>query len=127
MSNFSRSANRVSGNESLSGSMRDMRFGQGRSISPDELNAIFLGTGQHLRDGRSSKAEELLSETIQNYSHSAENLANLKRLLSFTLETVGKYKESLDAVRPYEAEDMRSNISKETQVRVTTQLAISYN
>ena len=127
MSNFSRSANRVSANESVSGSIRDGRFGQGRQISPDDLNTIFLSAGQHLRDGCSSKAEKLLSETIENHSHTPDNLASLKRLLSFTLETVGNYKESLDAVRPYEAEDMRSTISKETQVRVTTQLAIAYN
>ncbi|MEO8572554.1 MAG: sigma 54-interacting transcriptional regulator [Pyrinomonadaceae bacterium] len=127
MSNPSRSAKGVSANESVSGSMRDSRVAQGRPISPEDLDAVFLGAGQHLRDGRSSKAEELLTETIENYKHTPENLANLKRVLSFTLETVGKYKESLDAVRPYEAEDMRSNISTETQVRVTTQLAIAYN
>ena len=127
MSNFSRSANRVSANESASGSIRDGRFGQGRPISAEDLNTVFLSAGQHLRDGRSSKAEKLLSETIENHIHTPDNLASLKRLLSFTLETVGNYKESLDAVRPYEAEDMRSNISKETQVRVTTQLAIAYN
>ena len=103
------------------------RAGGGRQISPEDLDAVFAGVGQSLRDGKSSKAEKLLTETIQNYGHSAENLANLKRLLSFTLETVGKYKESLDAVRPYEDEDMRTLLTKETEVRVTTQLAIAHN
>ena len=127
MSSFSRSANRVSDGESYSGSFRELRPGRERQISPEELDAVFAGAGQSLRDGRSSKAEKILSDTIQNYRHTAENLANLKRLLAFTLETIGRYKESLDAVRPYEDEDMRSLISKETQVRVTTQLAVSYN
>ncbi|MEP6703658.1 MAG: sigma 54-interacting transcriptional regulator, partial [Acidobacteriota bacterium] len=107
--------------------MKDARPGHGSQISPEELDGVFASVGQHLRDGRSSKAEKLLSETINNYGHTAENLANLKRLLAFSFETVGKYKESLDAVRPYEDEDMRSTISKETQVRVTTQLAVAYN
>ena len=127
MSNFSRSANRVSGDESVSDSMRGSRTGRGRQISPEDLDKVFAGAGRNLRDGRSSEAEKLLSDAIQNYSHTAENLANLKRLLAFTLETVGRYKESLEAVRPYEDEDMRSLISKETQVRVTTQLAVAYN
>ncbi|CAN5425775.1 hypothetical protein BH18ACI3_BH18ACI3_20350 [soil metagenome] len=127
MSNFSRSAHRVSGGDSVSGSLRDSRSRNGRSPSPEDLDKIFLSVGQNLRDGRSSEAEKTLSETIQNYSHKAENLAHLKRLLAFTLETVGRYKESLDAVRPYEDEDMRRLLSKETQVRVTTQLAVAYN
>ncbi|MEP7149264.1 MAG: sigma 54-interacting transcriptional regulator [Acidobacteriota bacterium] len=127
MSNFSRSANRVSESESVSGSLKGVRSGRERQISPEELDGIFSSVGQNLRDGRSSEAEKLLSETIQNYNHTAENLANLKRLLAFTLETVGRYKESLDAVRPYEDEDMRALISKETEVRVTTQLAVAYN
>ncbi len=127
MSNSSPSANRLSESESVSGSFRAARTGRDKQIASDELDTIFLGVGQHLRDGRSSKAEKLLTQTIQDYSHSAENLANLKRLLAFTLETVGRYKESLDAVRPYEDQDMRALISKETEVRVTTQLAVSYN
>ncbi len=127
MSKFSRSANRVSESESVSGSSKGVRTGRERQISPEELDRIFAGVGQNLRDGRSSEAEKLLSETIQNYNHTAENLANLKRLLAFTLETVGRYKESLDAVQPYEDEDMKALISKETEVRVTTQLAIAYN
>lgn len=127
MSKLSRSASRVSGAESVSGSFKSLRPGRERHISPEELNEIFLAAGQHLRDGRSSKAEKLLAETIENYQHTAENLANLKRLLAFTLETVGRYKESLEAVRPYEDPDMRALISKETEVRVTTQLAVAYN
>lgn len=127
MSNTSASADRVSESQSVSRSFRDPRSGDERQISSDDLDAIFLGAGQNLRDGRSSKAEKLLTEAIQNHSHSADNLANLKRLLAFTLETVGRYKESLDAVRPYEDEDMRALISKQTQVRVTTQLAVAYN
>src|SRR4030095_2537066 len=127
MSNFSRSANRVSGSESVSGSLKDARGSRGRQISPEDLDEVFVKVGRSLRDGHSSEAEKLLSETIENYNHSAERLADLKRLLAFTLETVGRYKESLEAVRPYEDEEMRTLISKEVQVRVTTQLAVAYN
>ncbi|HEX3101743.1 MAG TPA: sigma 54-interacting transcriptional regulator, partial [Pyrinomonadaceae bacterium] len=69
----------------------------------------------------------ILLNTIAGYSHTPDNFANLKRLLSFTLETTGRYKESLEAVRPFEDEENLGRLSIETQVRITTQLAIAYN
>ena len=97
------------------------------SISDEELDEVFAKVGQNLRDGLSSEAESILIKTIESYRHTADNLANLKRLLAFTLETVGRYKESLNAVKPFEDEDLLKRLDIETQVRVTTQLAISYN
>lgn len=97
------------------------------SIAAERLDKIFLGVGQNLRDGLSSAAEKVLVKTIEGYSHTPDDLANLKRLLSFTLETVGRYKESLDVLKPFEDEDILGRLGNETQVRVTTQLAIAYN
>ncbi|PYS99304.1 MAG: hypothetical protein DMF63_11815 [Acidobacteria bacterium] len=127
MKNGSQSADRMPGGGSTYGSLGNTRMGRERTLPPEELDLIFSTVGQSLRDGKSSKAEKLLVDTIQNYNHTAENLANLKRLLAFSLETVGKYKDSLEAVRAYEDADMLSLLSKETQVRVSTQLAIAYN
>ncbi len=127
MSSFSHSARRASRNETFFGSDGDARTGLGQQIHPETLDNIFSTVGQFLREGLSSKAETLLTETIEGYSHTADNLAGLKRLLAFTLETVGRYAESLEAVRPYEDPDILERTSKEIQVRVTTQLAISYN
>ncbi|MEO7673192.1 MAG: sigma 54-interacting transcriptional regulator, partial [Pyrinomonadaceae bacterium] len=92
-----------------------------------EISDIFLSVGRKLREGLSNEAEKILIKTIEGYRHSADNFANLKRLLSFTLETVGRYKESLEVVKPFEDEDVLSRLSKKTQIRVTTQLAIAYN
>ena len=127
MSNLSRSANQTSGSESVSGSLMDARSDRGRQILPKTLDGLFLSVGQYLREGQSSKAERVLIDTIQKYDHGDDDLANLKRLQAFTLETIGRYKESLETLQPYEDEDMRTRLSKETRVRVTTQLAISYN
>jgi hydrogenase-4 transcriptional activator len=127
MSNYSHSANRMSRSELNSGLQSDGRSARGRQIPPELLDELFASVGQYLREGLSSKAEKVLTDTIENYIHTPDSLAHLKRLLAFTLETVGRYRESLEAVKPYEDEDTRSRISKETQVRVTTQLAISYN
>ncbi len=126
MSNISHSAKRTSG-EFASGLPAELLAVPARPIQPEALDEIFASIGRYLREGLSSKAEKVLGNTIRNYSHTEDNLANLKRLLSFTLETIGKYKESLDALRPYEDEDISGRLSKETQVRVMTQLAISYN
>lgn len=98
-----------------------------RLVSRDQLTALFKSVGQKLREGLSSEAEKSLLEIIEQYDHSPDDLANLKRLLAFTLETLGRYKESLEILKPYEDEDNLKFLGTETQVRVTTQLAIGYN
>src|SRR5439155_130860 len=98
-----------------------------KSISQDQLREIFLGIDQRLREGQSSKAELILRDAIENYSHEADDFADLKRLLAYTLETVGRYKESLEVLKPFEDEEILERLNIETQVRVITQLAISYN
>ncbi len=98
-----------------------------RSISNEKIDTIFASVGQKLREGHSAEAESILLKTIAGYNHSPDNFANLNRLLSFTLETIGRYKESLEAVKPFEDEKNLGALSMETQVRITTQLAIAYN
>ncbi|MBX3244144.1 MAG: sigma 54-interacting transcriptional regulator [Acidobacteria bacterium] len=96
-------------------------------IEKTDLKNIFSQVGQKLREGYSSEAQRVLTNTIANYSHSEDDLAGLNRLLSFTLETLGKYKESLEPIESYEQQDNLEKLSLETQVRVTTQLAVAYN
>ncbi|MEZ5423583.1 MAG: sigma 54-interacting transcriptional regulator [Pyrinomonadaceae bacterium] len=91
------------------------------------VDELFASIGKHLRDGRSSEAEALLRRTLPAYRFTPDIYANLLRLLAFTLETVGRYKESLEAVRPYDDPQNLANLSSETQVRVVTQLAISFS
>ena len=87
--------------------------------SREELDALFSSIGQKLREGLSSEAERIVVED--------DDLASLKRLHSFTLETVGRYKESLEAIRPYEDRENLDRLSREIRIRVMTQLAIAYN
>ncbi len=112
--------------DSISVPIPDANMGV-RSISDEKIDAIFASVGQKLREGHSAESEKILSDTISLYRHSPDNFANLKRLLSFTLETTGRYKESLEAVRPFEHEENLGGLSVDTQIRVTTQLAIAYN
>ena len=97
------------------------------TLSQDSLNKIFSDVGEELRNGRSAQAERILRKTIERYSHANDVFANLKRLLSFTLETVGDYTASLAALQPYEQEENLKQLGMETQVRVSTQLAIAYS
>lgn len=98
-----------------------------RPITRDRLDELFRSIGQHLREGRSAAAETTIRQALSTYQLSADEIAHLKRLLSFTLETIGRYKESLDSVIEFEDESSRETLNVETQVRVTTQLAIAYN
>lgn len=97
------------------------------SMPAEMLNQIFARTGQELRNGNSGQAARLLTETLENYALTPDDFANLKRLLSFTLETQGKYKESLEVLQPFEDEENLRQLRVETQIRVTTQLATAYN
>src|SRR5436189_1892399 len=98
-----------------------------RPVLQQRMNELFLSIGKKLREGLSGEAERILTKAIADPGNTPDDLANLKRLLSFTLETTGRYKESLEAVEPYENDETLSGLSVETQVRVTTQLAIAYN
>src|SRR5205085_4788092 len=90
-----------------------------RAISFESIDAVFRSVGQKLREGLSGDAEKILVKTIDGYDHTPDNLANLKRLLSFTLETFGRYKESLETIKPFAEDDSLSYLRPETQVRVT--------
>ncbi|MGH9946460.1 MAG: sigma 54-interacting transcriptional regulator [Pyrinomonadaceae bacterium] len=109
------------------GAGSDVHARQRQSISVGGLNDLFLGVGRRLREGKSNEAESVLIKAIEKHRHTDDDLANLKRLLAFTYETVGRYKESLETIKPYEDEDILGRLSVETQVRVSTQLAISFN
>ncbi len=100
---------------------------RGNSISGERLDNIFRAVGQKLREGRSHEAEAMLVETISSYNHNFDRLADLKRLLSFTLETLGRYEESLEVVRPFEDESFLGPLEPATQIRVSTQLGVAYN
>ncbi len=126
MKNAATSIKKPSGLRDAS-ALRGTHDPQSRRLSPDKMDAVFSSVGQKLREGLSGDAESILVKTIASYTHTPDNFANLKRLLSFTLETAGRYKESLDAVKPFEDEENLSQLGIDTQIRVTTQLAIAHN
>src|SRR5215203_3087700 len=83
--------------------------------------------GQKLTEGYSAEAERILRDAIENRNHSANDSANLKRLLAYTLETLGRYPEAIEVIKFYETEENRVSLELETEIKVITQLAICYN
>lgn len=96
-------------------------------ISEDKLKEIFSVSAEKLNAGLSGAAEKILVETIENYQHAPDDLAELKRLLSYALETSGRYQESLEALKIYENPEVLQTLGLETQLKVVTQLAICFN
>ncbi len=98
-----------------------------RAISKQQSTETIRAVEERLAAGFSAQAEELLVESLATFNHAPSELANLKRLLSHTLETLGRYDEALEAVREYEQEALLQTLDLETQLRVVGQLAIGYS
>src|ERR1043165_5636718 len=79
----------------------DARMSEFKSLSRDQLDEAFRSVGERLREGRSREAEELILKTLESHSLSVDDFANLKRLLAFTLETLGRYKDALEVLKPF--------------------------
>ncbi len=92
-----------------------------------KINEVFSVVKQKLTEGLSVETEYILREAIAKQTHTPENLANLKRFLSYALETLGRYQEALEVVESYENEEILNTLGLETQLKVITQLAISYS
>ncbi len=92
-----------------------------------KVNEIFKTVAQKLTEGLSAEAEQILRQAIDKQTQTPENLANLKRFLSYTLETLGLYKEALEVIQSYENEAILHELELETQLKVVTQLAIAFN
>ena len=98
-----------------------------RHLSAEKIDELFASIGQKLREGLSGEAEKIIERATSTVEFTPDQYAHLQRLLSFTLETIGRYKESLEAVNQFEDELSLDILAFETQVRVITQLAIAYN
>lgn len=96
-------------------------------MSDESVSEIIEKVRDKLTRGVSSQAEELLAQTLEKYTPSPESQALLERELSYTLETLGKYKESLEILDKYDNEEILGKLDIETQVIVINQLALALN
>ena len=95
-------------------------------LPPENLDTVFRSVGQKLTDGFSAEAERILVETIEKYDHAPDASAELKRLLSFTRQTLGRYQEAYTPVAAYENDAILNSLRLETQIKMTTQLGACY-
>ncbi len=98
-----------------------------RGLSEERLWEIFTDVKQKLGEGLSSAAEKILTNMLENYSHSHEVEAKFRKLLSYTYETQGRYKTALEVIEKYDDDDILGELEAETAISVLTQLAISHN
>lgn len=110
-------------NVSVFGAKARLQSNQPKQTSAETIKLA----AQKLAEGYSAEAERILGDAIENRKHAPDDLANLKRLLAYTLETLGRYKESIEVIKPYETEEILHTLELETQIKVITQLAICYN
>jgi len=100
---------------------------KGRKLPDERLPEIFAEVRENLDKGLSAHAEQILRDTLENYSHSPDDEGKLTRYLSYTLETLGRYKEALEVIDRYDNEELIAELAPENQVSVINQLAISLN
>ncbi|CAN5263365.1 hypothetical protein BH20ACI1_BH20ACI1_17000 [soil metagenome] len=124
---FSTKLYRTSENASLSEAKTGVRVRRLIQISEDYLEKILAKVRGKLTEGLSGAAEKLISTTLENYSHTSNNQAELYQLLSYTLETQGKYKESLQIIEKYDDEELLDKLDLEHRLLVIIQLAICLN
>lgn len=98
-----------------------------RRMPEGRLPEIFAEVRENLDQGLSARAEEILREALEKYSQSPEDEARLTRYLSYTLETLGNYKEAFTVIDRYDNEELIDALEPGTQVSVMNQLAISLN
>ncbi len=88
----------------------------------EELEAAHL----LLDRGLSSKAETRLCQLIKNSRRDVVVLAQARCALSSALEMQGRYRESLEAVDMYEADEARTSLEASIETCVWVQLARAY-
>lgn len=124
---FSTKTNMSGQRSSFSKAASKPRSDNTRMVADGRLPKIISEVEQKLNEGLSSAAEKILTNMLENYSYSLETEAKFRRLLSYTYETQGKYKESLEVLDKYDDEDALSALDPTTSLSVLTQLAISLN
>ncbi|HEY0427283.1 MAG TPA: sigma 54-interacting transcriptional regulator [Pyrinomonadaceae bacterium] len=109
------------------GARAEVRSRKLKNISEEKLSETLTEVRRELDEGLSGAAEKIIRETLDNHSLSVEQQAELQRLLSFTLETQGRYAEALEIIAPLEYEEILSNLEPVTRIQVLTQIAISHS
>ncbi|HEX8142217.1 MAG TPA: sigma 54-interacting transcriptional regulator [Pyrinomonadaceae bacterium] len=80
-----------------------------------------------LDQGRSTEVQSRITSLTVAARHDPSLLAQARCALSIALEMQGRYRESLEAIRMYEAPESRTHVDAETVTRLRVQIGLAYN
>src|ERR1043165_4570029 len=104
------------------------RAAAGRGVSyPAPLERQLEEVQEFLDRGLPSAAETRLRQIIAHAKRDHNVLARARRLHSITLEALGRFRDSLETLRMYEAPESGDSLDAETFANVRVQLAMAYN
>lgn len=98
-----------------------------RKLTEENLDDLLIRIKNNLDEGFSSAVENIIQETLDNFSVDENQRAVLTRFLSYSLETTGKYIEALDVIVEYENDLVLSNLETNIAIGCLVQAAIAYN
>ena len=98
-----------------------------KKLSPENMEKLLEEIKKNLDGGFSFAAENIIQNTLQDFSVDENQRAILIKLLSYSMETTGKYTESLEVITEYGNEENLVNLETENAVGCLVQLAIGYN
>ncbi len=102
----------------------------GRKLKPvtrEQLTAFYDEIQEKLDLGLSSVAEEKVQQILNSFNLQLQDTATLHSFLSLALEMRGKTQDALEAVQPYENDDLLEEIDEEAAIPVLVQLALCYS
>src|SRR3989440_5701818 len=105
----------------------DARRGAGVRVNTASFDQQLEETREVLDRGLPSAAESRLRHIISSAKRDQAALSRARRLLSVTLEMLGRYCDSLEAVQMYESADSSGALDAETLASVRVQLGLAYN
>jgi len=100
---------------------------RGRKLPDGRLEEILAEVRENLDKGLSAHAQGILTDALEEFALSADDVARLTRYLSYTLETLGRYKEALEVIDAYDNEELIADLKPENQISIINQLAIALN
>lgn len=103
------------------------RIRGGRIITRENLASTIVQIEEKLNEGRFVEGEQIINKILTGYSVSFENQAKLNCMLSYALETQGRYAQSLKVIKPFAPEDILRRLKPKTYIAVLVQLAIAHS
>ena len=119
--------NRLSESVHTFGTQGNPRPRSAKNLVSESIPEIINEIEAKLDEGYSSAAEKIIKTVFEKHKLSDEDHAKFTILLSYTFETQGLYKESLEVIKDFENEETLKELSSATRIEILTQLAIVHS